>query len=207
VPGTTGRCGDHRAARVDLVAEQDDGLWVGADEGDAGVGAGFGELRPLAQEAVARVYGVDAGALRHLNDLLVVEVALQRRSLADVVRLIRVPHVKHVAVDRRVHRHGGDAHFAARAHDAERYLSAVGDQDLLEHECLPCCFVALAERQLTSMNARIRVWPGGGDSRADKALLITERGLGVAARVRLAYAGQRLLTTTSMPPVAFCTST
>ncbi len=53
--------GGHRAR---LVAGQLQDAGVGADEGDARVGAGLGQLGILRQESVARVDGVGAGARR-----------------------------------------------------------------------------------------------------------------------------------------------
>ena len=109
---------DHRPPRAHLVTEEFHGGGLRPDEGDSGGAAGLGELRAFAQEAVAGVHGIDAGFLREVDDLVVVEVALERRSLADEVCLIRVTDMQHVAVDGRVDGDGRDAHLAARAHDA-----------------------------------------------------------------------------------------
>ena len=110
--------GDHRPARADLIAKEFHGGGLRADEGDARSAAGLGELRAFAQEAVAGVHGIDAGFLREVDDLVVVEVALERRSLADVVRLVGIADVEHVAVDGGVDGDRGDTHLAAGAHDA-----------------------------------------------------------------------------------------
>ena len=42
-------------------------------------------------------------------------------------------HVHRVGVGRGMHRDRGDAHLLARAVDAQRDLSAIGDEDLFEH--------------------------------------------------------------------------
>jgi len=47
-----------------------------------------------------------------------------------------VAHVRGIAVELGVHRHGGDSHFAARPHDAHRDLASVGNQNLREHGCV-----------------------------------------------------------------------
>src|SRR5262249_1574284 len=124
--------GDHRAARADLIAEKTDGVGLGADEGDTGFRARLRELGALAEEAIAGVDRIDARLLRDVDDLVVVEGALDRGTFGDVVGLVGVPDVKHVAVDGGVYGDGHDVHFAAGAHDAKRDLAAIGDQDLFE---------------------------------------------------------------------------
>src|SRR5450759_270066 len=55
-----------------------------------------------------------------------------RRRAADVMCLVRVARVDRVAVRVGVDRDCGDAELAARAHDADGDLAAIGDEDLLE---------------------------------------------------------------------------
>ena len=104
-----------------------------ADEDDAGLGAGLGELGVLGEEAVAGMDRLGARLLRRLDDLGDVQVALRRHRRADQEGLVGLAHVRGVAVDLRVDGDRADAHLLQRAGDADRDLAAVCDQDLLEH--------------------------------------------------------------------------
>src|SRR5256885_1307532 len=55
-----------------------------------------------------------------------------RRPRPDAHRFVGEAHVLGVAVGLGMHDDGLDAHFAARALNAQRDLAAVGDQDLVE---------------------------------------------------------------------------
>ena len=86
---------DGELARGDLVAEPPHRLGRGADEGDAGGGAGLGELRAFGEEAVARMDGVGARALGDAQDFGDGEIRLDRperplemRAAADLVGLV-----------------------------------------------------------------------------------------------------------------------
>ena len=58
-----------------------------------------------------------------------VEVAARRLVRAEMKRLIRLAHVARGAVAVRVDRDSREPHLAARAHDTDGDLAAVGDQD------------------------------------------------------------------------------
>ena len=100
------------------------------------VGDGAGEVGVLGEEAVAGVHAVGAGRLDRVEDRLGVEVALGRGLAAERVRLVGVAHVRGVAVELGVHGDGRDAELATRAHDADRDLAAVRDQDLRSTPCV-----------------------------------------------------------------------
>ena len=77
---------------------------------------------------------MDALRVRHLgrgDDRRDVEVALRARRRTDADGLVRHAHVLEVAVDRRVHGDRLDAERVARAQDAQRDLSTVGDDDFV----------------------------------------------------------------------------
>jgi len=103
-----------------------------ADEGDAGGVAGAHEGCVLGEEAVAGVDRIGAGFLCGVEDGLLVEVALARRWRPDAEGLVGPAHVEGGAVGFGVDGDGGKAELAAGAHDTQRYLSAVGDEDFLE---------------------------------------------------------------------------
>src|SRR3546814_1848804 len=64
-----------------------------------------------------------------------VEVAVLARRRPDADRFVGEAHVHGTGVGGGVHRHRLDPHLAAGAVDAERDLSAVGNEDLVEHRC------------------------------------------------------------------------
>jgi hypothetical protein len=82
------------------------------------------------------VDGVGRGDFCRADDRGDVEVALARRRGPDAHGLVGEAHVERAGVGLGVDCDGLDPQLAARALDAQRDLSAVGDQDLLEHGCL-----------------------------------------------------------------------
>ena len=140
VGGGLGRTGDdrhaglgHDLARPGLRAHRFDRLGRRADEDDAGLGAGAGEVGVLGEEAVAGVDRLGPRLLGRVDDLDDVQVALGGGRRADQEGLVGLAHVRGVAVDLRVDGDRSDAHLLQRAGDANRDLAAVGYQDLLEH--------------------------------------------------------------------------
>ena len=102
-PATPASCGGDAARH--LVAHHLDGLGRRADEGDAPLGDGPGEVGVLGEEAVAGVHAVGPRLLDHLEDPLGVEVALGRGLAAERVGLVGQAHVQRLAVELGVHRH------------------------------------------------------------------------------------------------------
>ena len=142
VVGGLGRAGHDRHAGLGhdlacprLRAHRFDRLRRRADEDDAGLGAGLGEVGVLGEESVAGVNRLGARLLRRLDDLGDVEVAFRRHGGADQERLVGLADVRGVAVDLRVDGDRADPHLLQRARDADRDLAAVCDQNLLEHHC------------------------------------------------------------------------
>ena len=116
-----------------LVAEQRQLLRRGADEGQARIGAGLGERRALAQEAVARMHRV--AALRAGGDDQRSTIQIRRRAGGlqrdGVVGQLRVQRTRVVL---REHGHAGAAQVMQRTSDADGDLAAVGDQDFFQHK-------------------------------------------------------------------------
>jgi hypothetical protein len=75
---------------------------------------------------------VGAGDFGGRDDRGDIEIAVLRRWRADAHRFVGKAHVHRVGVGGRVDRDGLDAHFVARAMDAQRDLAAVGDQELFD---------------------------------------------------------------------------
>ncbi len=93
----------------------------------------LGEAGVLRQEAVAGVHGVGARDLAGGKEARDVEVAVGGRRRADAYALVGEADMHGVGVRRRVDGHGRDAELLARALDAQRDLTPVCDQNLVEH--------------------------------------------------------------------------
>jgi len=106
----------------------------GTDENDAGLLAFGREDGILGKEPIAGVDGSGAVLLCGIEDAVDAQVAVGGRSGADALRLIRHADVRRIAVGVGIDRHGGDAHFPQRAHDAHGDLPPVGHQHLAEHQ-------------------------------------------------------------------------
>ena len=118
----------HRRARAGLLAHQLDRLGRGPDPHEARVEDGSREAGVLGEEAVAGVDCLCAGPQRRLDERVRLEVALHEEGLVRVVDVERPP------VGLRVHGDGPRAELPQRPEDADGDLTAVGDQDLVEHQ-------------------------------------------------------------------------
>ena len=122
---------------LDLVAHGGDRVRARADEDDALVLQPLREGGVLGEEAEAGVHGLRASRLHGLDDAVDDQVALRRGRRADGHGLVGLAHVQGVGVGLGVDGDGGDAETPAGADDAAGDLAAVGDQDLVEHRCVP----------------------------------------------------------------------
>ncbi len=104
-----------------------------ADEDQARIGAGLGEIVVLAEEAVARMDRFGAGRPCRFDDAIAAQVAFLGRGAADVHRFVAGEHMQRAHVGIRIHGDRADAELLRRGRDAAGDLAAVGDQDLLEH--------------------------------------------------------------------------
>ena len=116
-------------ARGHLVAKQAQRLRPRADEGDAGIGAGLGELGRFGKEAVARM---DRLALRlrgDADDVVHGEVGGDGAAArADSVGLVGLEAVEREVVFLGVDRNRGLAHLVGGAQDANGDLAPVRNQ-------------------------------------------------------------------------------
>ena len=115
-----------------LAAELADHVARRPDEHEPGLGDRIGERGVLRQEAIPRMHRIGAGAARGIEDRRDHEIRLARRRRADPRGLVREPDERRVGIGIGVHGHGRDAHRARRPHHAQRDLSAVGDEQLLQ---------------------------------------------------------------------------
>ena len=76
---------------------------------------------------------VGAGDLASRQDRGNVEIAVFRSWWPDAHALIRKAHVHGVGVGSGMYGNRGDAEFLAGAQHPQRDLTAIGDQDLIEH--------------------------------------------------------------------------
>ena len=79
------------------------------------------------------MHGLRAGGLRRRDDVRYDKVALVRLSRADAYGLVGVLHGVGVGVLGRVDRDRLHAQLLAGAHDAQRHLAAVRDENLVKH--------------------------------------------------------------------------
>src|SRR5262249_10686012 len=117
-----------------LVAEQTHGLDGRADELDLAGAADLGEVRVLGEEAVAGVDGLDVGQLGGADEPWDFQVALGRRGRADADGLVGQLEVGGAAVGLAVDGDHFDAEVLAGADDPQGDLTAIGNQDTLEHD-------------------------------------------------------------------------
>jgi hypothetical protein len=130
--------GSHRHARLGhqllrriLQAHRADAVRFGPDPDQARVDHRLGEVRILGQEAVAGVDRLGLGRLRRRDDLVADQIALARRTWADVHRLVGHAHVKRISVSVGIDRDRPDPHAPRGSDHAARDLAAVGDQQRL----------------------------------------------------------------------------
>ena len=116
-----------------LVAHLLEDLGRRADERDARFLAGAGERRVLGQKAVAGMDRIHAAAFGKVDDSRDVQIRCQRAFvLADQVGLVRARAVQAVGIFLRIDGNRAQAQIIARAENAQRDLTAVRHQYLLE---------------------------------------------------------------------------
>ena len=127
-------CGDRVLLRRDLVPRHLESARIRPDEGDAVRRGLRREVGVLREEAVAGVDRVRTRFDGDANDLVDVEVGPHGVTFfADPVGLVGLQPVQRVPVLVREHRDGPCAELIGGTERADRDLSAIGYQDLLEH--------------------------------------------------------------------------
>ena len=116
-------------ARGDLVAETPHHLRLGADESDPCGRARHGEIRVLGQETVAGMDGIDLGLARDADDVVDVQVSLDRLlARTDEIGLVSLEAMEGEPVLVGEHGDGANAQFGGSAQHADRDLAAIGHQ-------------------------------------------------------------------------------
>ena len=93
----------------------------------------FGEARILGEKAIAGMHGIGAGDFAGGEQRRDVEITVLGGGRPDADALIGQAHMHGVFIRRGVHRDGGNAELLASPQYPQRDLSAVGDQNLVEH--------------------------------------------------------------------------
>ncbi len=109
-------------------------LWRRADKGDAVFLAGLGEGGVLTQKSVAGMNRLRTGRVRHVEDLLLIEIALCRRRRTDAHGLVGLPHMQGMPIGLGIHSNRLDAEPLEGADDAAGDGAAIGNQNFVEHE-------------------------------------------------------------------------
>jgi hypothetical protein len=91
------------------------------------------ELGIFGQEAIARMNRLRFGGERGGDDLLPNQIALPRRTRANVNSLIGLPHMQRLGIGIRINRDGANAHRACCADDAASNFAAIGDEEGCNH--------------------------------------------------------------------------
>ena len=117
----------HALLRARLIAHQRDRRRRRSYELEAVRSADFGKRFTLGEKPVAGMNRVDARDLCGADDVWYVEIRPRRLRRTDAVRFVRHSDVKRVAIRFGKDRDRPHAELAARSHDAQRNLAAVGD--------------------------------------------------------------------------------
>ena len=125
--------GAHRLSGSGLGAHHVDRLRWRTDPDESGRLACTCEVRILGEESVPGMNSFGTGPGGSLEQSLPVEVALGRRPGPDQVRLVRGGQMQRGTVGLRIDGDGSDSELAEGAEDADRDLTAVGDEDFREH--------------------------------------------------------------------------
>ncbi len=113
-----------------FVAHHVEQFGTRADEDDAGLGAGAGEVGVFREKTVARVDGIDALFLGDADDARDVEVGGDgAHAASDLVGLVGLLAVDGKAVLLRVDADSAETELGAGAKDAHRDLGAVGGHE------------------------------------------------------------------------------
>ena len=122
----------HRLPRGELVPKEFHHPVIGADEGDVVLLADLNELRVLCEKAITRVDRLCPAQLNGADQCRDREVALRRVGRANAERLAGELQVRHPRIGLREDSDRIERQLAAGLDHAQRDLSTVGDEYLME---------------------------------------------------------------------------
>ena len=125
--------GFHQTLGFGFQAHRRDRAGRRADEDEAGLGAGAGEILVLAEKAVAGVDGLGAGGVGGVEDALPLQVAFLGCAAADMHGFVAHLHMLGPDIGVGIHRHGLHAEAVGGRGDATGDFAPVGNQYLGEH--------------------------------------------------------------------------
>ncbi len=123
----------HQAFGLGLQAHGIDGAGRRADEDQAGIGAGLGEVFVLAQEAVTGVDGLRTSGFGGRQNDFPAQVAFLGRAATNVHCLVAGGHMLGASVGIGIHRHGFHTQAAGGGGNSAGNLATVCNEDLVEH--------------------------------------------------------------------------
>ena len=123
----------HRLARFFLLAHQARHLRRRAYELDVRNPADLGEIRILAQQAIAGMDRIHIRNLRRRNHRRHIEIAVARPRRTNADRLIRKPHMQRIAIRLAIDSNRLDAQLFAGTNDAQRNFAAIGNENFTQH--------------------------------------------------------------------------
>src|SRR5205823_876066 len=104
-----------------------------ADELDVAALADFSEVRVLGQKSVTGMNSIDIAHFRRTHNAIDFQITFRAGRGADADRFIRQLNMERIDIGFGINCECANAELLARADDAQRNLSAISDQDFLEH--------------------------------------------------------------------------
>ena len=125
----------HQLLGLRFQAHRQNGRRRRTNEDQPGSGAGLRKLFVFAQETIARVNCLRAGALGRLDDALPAQVAVLGSAAADVNRFIARRHMFGVGIRIGIDRYRFDSQPRSRGGHPAGNLPTVCNENFLEHAC------------------------------------------------------------------------
>ena len=116
-----------------LVAQLCNGLGPGTDPHQPGIDHRLRKPGILRQEAIARMYCVGPAASCNLQQLAHIQVGIGRTLALQAESLISQTHMQRIPIHIGIYRHALHTIIGTCTDDAHRNLTAVGNQDFLDH--------------------------------------------------------------------------
>ena len=116
-----------------LVAQLRNGLGPGTDPHQPGINHRLRESGVFRQETIARMHRIGPAAPCNLQQLAHIQVGIGRTLALQAESLISQAHMQRIPIRISIYRHALHAIIGTCTDDAHRNLTAVGNQDFLDH--------------------------------------------------------------------------